>query len=209
MHDPDLLIRTSRRAAHVELPAVAVRVLASSSSRPSCGRTSRAPTWRKRCRSTTRASAASAADRVRRGCPADFAQRVVDRRARRRGGGRADRHRRHEAFALTALFLGGAAMGELWGMYERVGPVKLAGFLALVGVRRRGATTAASTRCCSSRSRVFPVHVRAGAGDAGRPVDDRAHVADGDGHLSGSASRSRTPCCCASCRTAATSSSTC
>jgi phosphatidate cytidylyltransferase len=38
----------------------------------------------------------------------------------------------HEAFALTALFLGGAALGELWGMYERVHPVKLAGFLALV-----------------------------------------------------------------------------
>jgi phosphatidate cytidylyltransferase len=38
----------------------------------------------------------------------------------------------HEAFALTALVLGGAAMGELWGMYERVAPVKLAGFLALI-----------------------------------------------------------------------------
>jgi phosphatidate cytidylyltransferase len=38
----------------------------------------------------------------------------------------------HEAFALTALFMGGAAMGELWGMYERVGPVKLCGFIALL-----------------------------------------------------------------------------
>jgi phosphatidate cytidylyltransferase len=38
----------------------------------------------------------------------------------------------HEAFALTALFMGGAAMGELWGMYERVAPVKLAGFVALL-----------------------------------------------------------------------------
>ena len=36
-------------------------------------------------------------------------------------------------FALTALFLGGAAIGELWGMFERVRPVKLAGFLALAG----------------------------------------------------------------------------
>ena len=35
-------------------------------------------------------------------------------------------------FALTALFLGGAAMGELWRMYERVNPVKLAGFVALL-----------------------------------------------------------------------------
>jgi phosphatidate cytidylyltransferase len=34
-------------------------------------------------------------------------------------------------FALTALFLGGAAIGELWGMYERVKPVKLAGFIAV------------------------------------------------------------------------------
>jgi phosphatidate cytidylyltransferase len=37
-----------------------------------------------------------------------------------------------EAFALTALFLGVAALGELWGMYERVRPVKLAGFVALI-----------------------------------------------------------------------------
>jgi phosphatidate cytidylyltransferase len=38
----------------------------------------------------------------------------------------------HEWFALTALFLGGAAIGELWQMYERVGPVRLAGFLAIL-----------------------------------------------------------------------------
>jgi len=38
-----------------------------------------------------------------------------------------------ETFAITALVLGGAAMGELWGMYERVHPVKLAGFLAIAG----------------------------------------------------------------------------
>jgi phosphatidate cytidylyltransferase len=38
----------------------------------------------------------------------------------------------HEVFALLALLLGGAALGELWGMYERVRPVKLAGFLALI-----------------------------------------------------------------------------
>ncbi|MEJ7891115.1 MAG: phosphatidate cytidylyltransferase [Solirubrobacteraceae bacterium] len=35
-------------------------------------------------------------------------------------------------FAATALFLGIAAMGELWGMYERVRPVKLAGFIAVM-----------------------------------------------------------------------------
>lgn len=35
-------------------------------------------------------------------------------------------------FAVTALLLGGAALGELWGMYERVGPVKLAGFIAVL-----------------------------------------------------------------------------
>ncbi len=34
-------------------------------------------------------------------------------------------------FAVTALFLGGAAIGELWGMYERVAPIKLAGFIAV------------------------------------------------------------------------------
>jgi phosphatidate cytidylyltransferase len=37
----------------------------------------------------------------------------------------------HEVFAVLALLLGGAAMGELWGMYERVRPIKLAGFIAL------------------------------------------------------------------------------
>jgi phosphatidate cytidylyltransferase len=37
----------------------------------------------------------------------------------------------HEVFALLALILGGAALGELWGMYERVHPIKLAGFIAL------------------------------------------------------------------------------
>src|SRR4051794_32354090 len=37
------------------------------------------------------------------------------------------------AFAIAALVLGVAAMGELWGMYERVHPVKLAGFVALFG----------------------------------------------------------------------------
>ena len=37
----------------------------------------------------------------------------------------------HEAWALAVLILGGAAIGELWGMYERVRPVKLAGFIAL------------------------------------------------------------------------------
>jgi phosphatidate cytidylyltransferase len=38
-----------------------------------------------------------------------------------------------ETFAVTALVLGGAALGELWGMYARVHPVKLAGFLAIAG----------------------------------------------------------------------------
>ena len=38
-----------------------------------------------------------------------------------------------EVFAVLALLLGGAALGELWGMYDRVRPVKLAGFLALGG----------------------------------------------------------------------------
>jgi phosphatidate cytidylyltransferase len=37
------------------------------------------------------------------------------------------------AFAVLALLLGGAALGELWGMYQRVHPVRLAGFLAVLG----------------------------------------------------------------------------
>ena len=35
-------------------------------------------------------------------------------------------------FAVAALVLCGAGMGELWGMYERVHPVKLAGFISLL-----------------------------------------------------------------------------
>jgi phosphatidate cytidylyltransferase len=35
-------------------------------------------------------------------------------------------------WAAAALVLCGAGMGELWGMYDRVRPVKLAGFLALL-----------------------------------------------------------------------------
>jgi phosphatidate cytidylyltransferase len=38
-----------------------------------------------------------------------------------------------ESFAVMALLLGGAALGELWGMYDRVRPVKLAGFVAIAG----------------------------------------------------------------------------
>jgi phosphatidate cytidylyltransferase len=37
------------------------------------------------------------------------------------------------AFAVLALLLGGAALGELWGIYQRVHPIRLAGFLALAG----------------------------------------------------------------------------
>ncbi len=37
------------------------------------------------------------------------------------------------AFAVLALLLGGAALGELWGIYRRVHPVRLAGFLAIAG----------------------------------------------------------------------------
>jgi phosphatidate cytidylyltransferase len=37
-------------------------------------------------------------------------------------------------FALGMLVLGGACMHELYGMYERAHPVRLAGFLALAGV---------------------------------------------------------------------------
>src|SRR4051794_11712747 len=36
-------------------------------------------------------------------------------------------------FAVMALALGAAALGELWDMYRRVHPVRLAGFLALIG----------------------------------------------------------------------------
>src|SRR3954468_24583685 len=36
------------------------------------------------------------------------------------------------SFAVMVLVLGVAALGELWGMYHRVHPIRLAGFLALV-----------------------------------------------------------------------------
>ena len=59
MHDPDLLIRTQRRAADLQLPAVAGGVLASCTSPTCCGRTSRARTSRRRSPATRRACAAS------------------------------------------------------------------------------------------------------------------------------------------------------
>jgi phosphatidate cytidylyltransferase len=37
-----------------------------------------------------------------------------------------------ETWALLMLVVGVVAMGELWGMYERVHPIRLAGFLAMV-----------------------------------------------------------------------------
>lgn len=36
-------------------------------------------------------------------------------------------------WAVTVLLLGGVAIGELWAMYQRVAPVRLAGFAVLVG----------------------------------------------------------------------------
>lgn len=36
-------------------------------------------------------------------------------------------------WAVAVLLLGGACLGELWGMYQRVAPVRLAGFFVLLG----------------------------------------------------------------------------
>ncbi len=54
-------------------------------------------------------------------------------------------------FALGVLVLGVLCMHELFGMFERAHPVRLAGFLALAGLLLAAHCTAAPTRSCSSR----------------------------------------------------------
>ena len=90
----------------------------------------------------------------------------------------------------------------------RPGPSRLAGFLGLIGLLRRGAVRRPGRRSCWRswrRSRwcscLALAQRRAGRrarhrGDAARPGLDRAGA-------------SPTPCCCATCRTATRSSSTC
>ena len=52
-------------------------------------------------------------------------------------------------FALGLFVLGVVGMHELYAMYERAHPARLAGFIALAGLLRRR-STAASSRSCSS-----------------------------------------------------------
>ena len=81
MHDPDLLIRTSRRAADLQLPAVAGGVLASCTSPTCCGPISRARTSKRRWPATRRVCAASGG--AERGAARRRARRARASRARR------------------------------------------------------------------------------------------------------------------------------
>ena len=101
------------------------------------------------------------------------------------------------------LALGFVCLHELFRMYERVRPVRLAGFLGAHRARRRGARAAASARSCWRPWRRCPLVFLLGAGDARREgALDRGDGAHAARHRSGSGSRSRTRSCCASCRTA-------
>ena len=55
-------------------------------------------------------------------------------------------------FALGLFVLGCICMHELYAMYDRAQPVRLAGFIALAGLLA-AALYGTSSRCCSSRSR--------------------------------------------------------
>ena len=55
-------------------------------------------------------------------------------------------------FAAGLFVLGCVCMHELYGMYERAHPVRLAGFVALAGLLL-AALYGGQSRCCSSRSR--------------------------------------------------------
>ena len=56
-------------------------------------------------------------------------------------------------FALGLLVLGGVCLHELFSMYERAHPVRLAGFIALAGAARGRPLRRSRRRCCSPRSR--------------------------------------------------------
>src|SRR4051812_7555143 len=69
-------------------------------------------------------------------------------------------------FAVLALLLGGAAIGELWGMYERVRPIKLAGFLAVAGYAA-AAHFGGEHQVLLVTALLFPVMFVLGMGQAG------------------------------------------
>ena len=71
-------------------------------------------------------------------------------------------------FAAFALLLGGAALGELWGMYERVHPVRLAGFLALAGFAA-GAHFGGEHQVLLTAVALFPVMFVLGLAQPGGP----------------------------------------
>ncbi len=59
-------------------------------------------------------------------------------------------------FALGILALGIVCLGELFTMLQATHPVRLAGFIGLVGPGRWPRSTATSSRCCWRRWRWFP-----------------------------------------------------
>ena len=113
-------------------------------------------------------------------------------------------------FALGVLLLGFVCLHELFRMYDHVRPVRLAGFLGVIGLDRRGALRRRAPGAAGHR-RLHPGRLPAGAraARAQRPAAHRRHGHHDARHLLDRARPSPTPCCCASSRTATASSSPC
>ena len=142
-----------RRAAHLELPAVAAAPTRSSSSATSSGPTSRARRSRRRSTSTRRAGAASGGasawrprrERARAG-QLGPRRRASSSRSRRSSSRSVIVGQGGEVFALGLFVLGVVALGELYTLMGRVRPPALAGFLTLGGAAGRGALRRAAPR---------------------------------------------------------------
>ena len=101
-------------------------------------------------------------------------------------------------FALGLFALGCACMHELYAMYDRAHPVRLAGFLALAGLLAAalyGSQFQILLVAVAALPVLFALTLRQHATECG------GDGADAAGDLLDRASRSPTPCCCAACPT--------
>ena len=123
-----------------------------------------------------------------------------------------DRHHRRRAdwsSPLGVLALGIVCLHELFRMFEPLRPVKLAGFLGLIGLARGGPLRRRVPGPARRRG-VVPLVFLLGLAmpDAAGRAAHLRHGRHARSASAGSASPSPTPSCCASCRTATGSSST-
>ena len=106
------------------------------------------------------------------------------------------------AVHARAARVGCVCLHELYAMLEPCGPVRLAGFLALAGLLVAAAVRRRSSRSCSRAVAVAAGAVRSDGVAVRAASTRRSRWRARCSASTGSASRSRTPCCCAGCRTA-------